>query len=179
MLRRFLNVLEQSPGGLLHSLVSSVADAVTALDAADTKVAFATTQFDAVTGTTGATLTNVVGMVLTLAAGTYHFRLNLPGVATANSGVKYGFKYTTTVLTSLEATGRGHTASAVAVQHTTTATDQAALFAQTAAVIDTVIEGRMVVATGGTVQLQAAQNAAHVDTTSVYVGASMTFTKVS
>src|SRR5213592_4067929 len=119
------------------SLVSSVTDAVTQLDTADQKVAFATTQFDAVTSTTGATLTNVVGMVLTLAAGTYLFRVNLPGVATANSGVKYGFKYTTTVLTSLEATGRGYTASAAACQHTTTATDQATLYAQTAAVLDT------------------------------------------
>src|SRR6266487_4160574 len=161
------------------SLTSSVADAVTALDAADSKTAFATTQFDAVTGTTGATLTNVVGMALVLAAGTYRFRITLPGVATANSGVKYAFKYTTAVLTSLEAMARGFTASAIACQHTTTATDQATLYAQTAAVINTIIEGRMVVSTGGTVQLQAAQNAAHADTTSVYVGASMTFTKVS
>lgn len=160
------------------SLTSSVVDAVALLTAADQRVAFATTQFNAVTGTTGVTLTNVIGMVLTLPIGTYEFEVNLPGVATANSGAKYGFKYTTTVLTSLEATGIGHTASAAACQHTTTATDQATLYAETAAVLHTCIKGRMVVATAGTVQLQAAQNAAHADTTSVYVGAAMRFTKV-
>lgn len=137
------------------------------------------TQFDAVTGTTGATLTNVIGLVTTVVPGTYRFYLNLPGVATANCGIKTGFKLTTTVLTSIEATGRLMTAAAVAVQHTTTATDQATLAAQTAAVISTVIEGTMVVGTGGTIQLQAAQNVAHVDTTSVYVGASMTFTRIA
>lgn len=144
---------------------------------ADTK--FSTTQFDAVSGTTGATLTNVVGLVQTVVAGTYLFRIHLAGIATANSGIKAGFKYTTTALTSLEATGRAYTASAVVVQHTTTATDQASLIASTTAAISVVVEGRMVVSTGGTVQLQAAQNASHADTTSVYVGSSMTFTRVS
>lgn len=139
---------------------------------------FCTTQFNAVTGTTGTTLTNVVGMSQTVVAGTYVYRIYLPGVATANSGTKYAFKYTTTVLSSLEATSLGYTAAAVAVQHTTTATDQAILHDNAAAVIYTEITGRMVVSTGGTVQFQAAQHAAHADTTSVYVGASMTFTRV-
>jgi len=145
---------------------------------ADTK--FCTTQFDAVTGTTGATLTNVVGLSQTVVAGaTYHFVVRLPGVATVNCGIKAAFKYTTATLTSLEATARAHTASAVAVQHTTSTTDQASLIASTTATIYTEISGRMVVNVGGTVQLQAAQNVAHADTTSVYAGASMTFTRTA
>ena len=141
--------------------------------------AFCTTQFDATSGTTGTTFTNVVGMSLTVVAGTYLFDVMLPGVSTANNGCKYCFKYTTTVVTTLEATGMEFTASAVAVQHTTTTSDQASLAASTAANIYTRITGRMVVGTGGTVALQAAQNASHGDTTSVYVGASMTFKRIS
>jgi hypothetical protein len=138
-----------------------------------------TTQFDAVTGTTGATLTNLTGMVLTVVPGTYRFYINLPMVTTANAGVKTGFKLTSTVLTSIDYTSRLFTAAGVAVQHGTTTADQTAMAALTAAAtINTVIEGTMVVGTGGTIQMQAAQNAAHADTLSIYVGASMTFTRI-
>lgn len=143
-------------------------------------VSLCSTQFDAVTGTTGATLTNVVGLVTgDLVPGTYRFKINLAGVATANSGLKVGLKFgTASMLTSIESTSRGFTASAVAVQHSTTATDAASLFASTTAVINCVLEGTLVVAITGTLQLQAAQNAAHADTTSVYVGSHMEFTRV-
>lgn len=145
-------------------------------------VSLCTTQFDAVTGTTGATLTNVVGMTtdaFSLTAGTYRFSIHLPGVATANSGLKVGLKQNNGLtLTSIESTAKGFTASAVAVQHSTTATDAASLFASTTAVIKCEIEGTMVIATAGTIQLQAAQNAAHADTTSVYSGARMEFIRV-
>lgn len=143
--------------------------------------AYCTTQFDAVTGTTGATLTNIVGLTgIALAAGkTYSFRILLPGVATANCGIKVGFKYTTATLTSLEATARIFTASGVAVQHTTSTTDQASLAASTTAAIFTEITGRIVVNAAGTLAVQAAQNVAHADTTSVYVGASATFTRTN
>lgn len=144
-------------------------------------VSLCTTQFDAVTGTTGTTLTNVVGMVTdSLIAGrTYRFKIHLAGVATSNSGLKIGLKQgTASMLTSIESTAKGFTASAVAVQHSTTATDAASLFASTTAVIECIIEGTLVVALSGTLQLQAAQNAAHADTTSVYVGSHMEFTEV-
>lgn len=150
-------------------------------------VSLCTTQFDAVTGTTGATLTNVIGMATDtnpreyLVAGeTYKFRIELHGVATANSGLKIGLKQNNgCTLTSIESIAKGFTASAVAVQHSTTATDAASLFASTSAVIACTIEGTLVVATGGTLQLQAAQNAAHADTTSVYAGSYMTFERVT
>lgn len=144
-------------------------------------VSLATTQFDAVTGTTGTTLTNVVGMVTeALETGTYRFKIHLAGVSTANSGVKVGLKFgTASMLTSISCTATGSTASASATQRVTTATDAASLFAQTAAVIKVELEGILVVAVAGTLQLQAAQNAAHADTTSVYVDSYMTFTKVA
>jgi len=121
-------------------------------------------------GDTGATLTNLTGLVQTVVPGTYKFKVFLPGVATANSGMKVGFKLTTTVLTSIEATGKAATASALVVQHTTTATDQASLVASTTAALLAEVEGTMVVGTGGTIQVQGAQNASHGDTTSFYLG---------
>jgi hypothetical protein len=144
----------------------------------DVSVASAT--FSATSGDTSTTLTNVAGLVTgTLEAGTYRFRIHLAGVATANSGLKVGLKQgTASMLTSIESIARGFTASAVAVQHSTTATDAASLFASTSAVINCIIEGTVVVATAGTLQVQAAQNASHADTTSVYLGSYMTFTKV-
>lgn len=140
------------------------------------------TEFDAVTGTTGATLTNVVGMLSgTLVAGrTYKFKLHLSTVATSNSGLKIGLAQTNGLtLTSIESAATGFTAAAAATQHSTTATSAASLFASTTAVIKCVIEGTFVVATAGTLQLQAAQNAAHADTTSVYVGSFMEFTEIA
>lgn len=145
-------------------------------------VSLCTTQFDAVTSTTGATLTNIVGMVtdtISIAPGTYRFWIQVHGVATSNSGMKLGLKQGAgCTLTSIESIAKGFTASAVAVQHSTTATDAASLFASTTAVLSVEIEGTMVVLTGGTLQLQAAQNAAHADTTSVYVGSYMLFTRI-
>lgn len=153
-----------------------------AVDRNFSDVSLCTTQFDAVTGTTGATLTNVVGMTtdaFSLAAGTYRFSINLAGIATSNCGLKIGLKQNNGLtLTSIESTAKGFTASGVAVQHSTTATDAASLFASTTAVIKCEIDGTMVVASAGTIQLQAAQNAAHADTTSIYVGSRMEFTRI-
>ena len=72
----------------------------------------------------------------------------------------------------------GYTASAVAVQHTTTATTGMTLFGATAAYIAARIFGRITVNAAGTLAVQAAQNAAHADTTSVYVGSRATFTRI-
>src|ERR1019366_3902563 len=93
------------------------------------------TQLDAVTGTTGTTLTSVAGMVVTVLPGTYVFHVNIPGVTTANAGSKYAFKYTTAVAGSIESIGRAYTASAVAVTHNTTTTDQTLLMDNASAVV--------------------------------------------
>lgn len=140
----------------------------------------ASAQLDCNSGGTGNTLTNINGMSVTVAPGTYRFKVYLPGTSTANGGVKVAFKYTATVVTTIDATAKLFTASGVAVQHMTNNADQASLAALTAAAtIDTEIEGTMVVGTGGTIQVQGAQNAAHVDTTSFYVGSYVQFTRIS
>ena len=135
-----------------------------------------TTQTDTIT-TTLANITGLTGVTL-VAGATYKFRAVLPGTADGTSGIKYAFKYTTATLTSIEATGIGYTASAVAVQHTTTATDQALLFDQAAVVIMTIIEGTMVVNAGGTLALQVGTHTG-TTTASVYAGASMEFIRIS
>lgn len=138
-------------------------------------IAKATAQLDKASNVT---LGSVTGMSVTVVPGTYKFTVRLPGTSTANGGIKFAFKLTTTVLTSIEATGMGFTAAAVAVQHTTTTADQTLLFDQKAAVIYTEITGSMVVGTGGTIALQMAQDTSHADTSSVYVGATMDFTRI-
>ena len=89
----------------ITGIVAGVPDLTLALGTNLTK--FCTTQFDAVTGTTGATLTNIVGLtgIALVASGVYQFQINISGVSTANSGIKLGFKYTTLTLTDMEAVG--------------------------------------------------------------------------
>lgn len=145
-------------------------------------IKFCATQFDAVTGSTGTTLTNVVGLTgFSLVAGaTYAFEVMLSGVSTTNCGMKIGFGYTTLTATSLESSALGYTAAAVVGQHTTTATTGMTLFGVTAsAIIGVRIVGQLIVNAAGTLAVQAAQNAAHADTTSVYAGSWAKFTRVS
>lgn len=134
----------------------------------------------AVTKNASAAYANVTGLSATVVPGTYKFRCVLPStVASGTGGIKYAFNYTTTVLTSIESTSMGYTASAVAVQHTTTTTTQTDLFTQAAVVIMTVIEGTTVVGTGGTIDLQVAQNTSNASDTVALVGGSMQFTRIA
>lgn len=144
-------------------------------------ISVCTTQFNATSGGTGATLTNVVGLVTgTLQPGTYRYKVNVSGVSTANSGMKLGFKFgTASMLTSIENSARGFTASAVVAARSNTATDAATMLGSTSAIINAELEGTLVVALAGTLQLQAAQNASHADTTSVYAGSYMMFKKIA
>lgn len=144
-------------------------------------IKFCTTEFDAVTGTTGATLTNIIGLTgfsLT-AAGVYAFEINLGTVGTTNSGVKIGFALTTATLTSIEYDSTGFGAAAVVASRGTTATSGTAVFGSTTAILVVRITGQLVVNAAGTIAIQAAQNAAHADTTSVFVGSWARFTRVS
>lgn len=134
----------------------------------------------AVTANGTATYANVTGLSQTVVAGTYAFEIFLPStVASGTGGIKYAFNYTTAALSALEATGFGYTASAVAVQHTTTTTTQADLFSQAAVVIATVIKGTMVVTTGGTVDLQMAQNTSNGSNTVALIGGYMRFVRTA
>lgn len=142
-------------------------------------ISLCTAQVDVTSSTTLVDCTGLTTDGISLAPGTYKFAAFLAGTAGASGGLKVAFKQNNSLtLTSIEATGIGYTASAVAVQHTTTATDAASLFAQTAAVIFCKIFGTLVVATAGTIQLQFAQNASNGTATSIYVGSRMEFTRI-
>lgn len=143
-------------------------------------VSSCTTQFDAVTGTTGATLTNVVGLLTsTLQPGTYDVDINLNVAATTNCGIKAALKWgTASMITSTSLSVVATSASAVASTLFTTSTDASTFVGATSAYVNIRIRGKIVVALAGTIQLQAAQNAAHADTTSVTVGSTMFFTPI-
>lgn len=140
-------------------------------------VALSTAQVDVTSSTT---LVNATGMVTDeLAPGTYRFRIHLSTTANAAGGLKVGLKFgTPSMLTSIESSSRAFTASAVAVSRVTTATDAASLIASTSAVINAVIEGTLVVAVAGTLQVQFAQNASNAAATSVYAGSYLEFNRV-
>lgn len=132
-----------------------------------------------ITVNTSTTLTNLTGLVQTVVPGTYAFRVYLVGSTGASGGWKVAFKYTTTVVSSIQATSYAFTAAAAAVASTTTATDQASLIAATTAYTSALIEGTMVVGTGGTIQLQFAQNASDGTNSIILLGSSMTFTRIA
>lgn len=123
---------------------------------------------------------NVTGLSFTVVPGTYAVRAYLPStVASGTGGIKYAFNYTTAVITSMQVTGTGYTASAVAVQQTTTTTTQTDLFTQAAVVILTEIKGTMVVGTGGTIDIQMAQNTSNASDTIALIGGYAEFVRIA
>lgn len=139
-----------------------------------------TTEFVAVTGTTGTTLTNVVGMVSgTLQPGVYDVDINLMTAATTNSGFKAALKWgTASMITPTALSVVATSASAVASTIFTTSTDASAFVGATSAYVNVRIRGNITIGLAGTIQLQAAQNAAHADETKVLVGSTMKFTPI-
>lgn len=128
-----------------------------------------------------ATFADVPGLQAPVLVGTYRFRAVLPStVASGTGGIKYAFHYeNSAALSSMECSGIGYTASAVAVQHTTGTSDVANLFSQAAVVILTILEGTFVVSTGGTISLQMAQNTANASNTIALTGGSLELYKVA
>ncbi len=164
--------------GPISATTGAFSGAVTGINVPVTKLC--TTQFDAVTGTTGTTLTNVIGLSQTVVVGTYKFKLRLSTVSTANTGIKTGFKLTTAVLSAIDAVGSGLIAAGSATIHTTTTTDQTLLFDSAAGVeLGILAEGIMVFSTGGTIGIQAAQHTAHADTTSVLANSFFEMTRIA
>lgn len=135
---------------------------------------------ESVTANATTTYANVTGLSVTVVPGTYQFKCRLPStVASGTGGIKYAFNYTTAALSSMQSTARGFTASAPAVQNVTSTTTQADLFTQAAVVLWTEIDGTMVVTTGGTIDLQVAQNTSNASNTVALVGGSMQFTRIA
>ncbi len=124
-----------------------------------------------VTATTNTVLADLTGLVATLAVGTYKFRVALQCLSTGSGGTKVAFVYSTP--TSIQCEAKAFTASAVAVTRFTTTTSAASIVAATTANICIELEGTIVVATAGTIQVQGAQNASHSDTTTFYTGSTL------
>lgn len=165
---------------------ASIAGALTGSTAAFTSVTgIGTTQTyrtsSALTKNASEAYANITGLSASLVAGaTYKFRCVLPStVASGTGGIKYCFAYTTATLTSIESTSMGYTASAVAVQHTTTTTTQTDLFTQAEVVIMTVIEGTMVVNAAGTMDVQMAQNTSDASNTVALVGGTLQLQRIA
>lgn len=127
------------------------------------------------TFTSNVTPATLTGFSWTVVAGTYIFELNLPATMTTNGGLTVDFLLTTAVLTSIQYQSYAATATdngtAVSTQGTTTTSATKVFDSRTAAYTLVTIKGSMVVGTGGTFAWQACQNASHVDTTTVLLGA--------
>lgn len=123
---------------------------------------------------------NVTGLSFTVVPGTYEFDCYLPStVASGTGGIKYAFNYTTAVVSSIQASGAGFTSAAVAVQQTQTTTTQTDIFTQAAVVILVRISGTMVVGTGGTVDIQVAQNTSNASNSIALIGGWAQFTRIA
>lgn len=127
----------------------------------------------------GAAASALTGLVHTVVVGTYAYRAVIQCLSTANGGAKITMDLTTAVLTSLQNVARAFTATGVACARSTTATDGATLYGETAAITQIVLEGTMVVSTGGTVQLNAEQNASHADESTFYAGSTFEMVRIA
>ncbi len=128
--------------------------------------------------TSNTTLTNITGLsVNVLAAGVYAFRAYIVGTATANGGAKFAIGGTATA-TSISYTA-AHNNNATTNARTTVTTLGSAAGAATAVFTAGMIEGTIVVNAAGTLTVQAAQNASHADTTSIYVNSNFIVTRIS
>ena len=130
-----------------------------------------------VTAASNTTLANLTDLSLPLAVGTYKVKVALQALSTGNGGTKVAFVYTAPTSIQLEA--KAFTAAAVAVTRFITTTSAASIVAATVANICIELEGTIVVATGGTIQVQGAQNASSVDTTTYYAGSTLELIKIS
>lgn len=146
-------------------------------------VSFCTTELDVTSSTA---LANITGLTTDtrsnyyLKAGVqYRFVVNLSGTSDSAGGLKIAFAQNNGLtLTSLESVAKGHTAAAVATQHSTSTTTGASLFAATAAYISVDIVGTFTVATSGSLQVQMGQNVSDSTASSIYVGSQMIITPV-
>lgn len=146
----------------------------------DFKVLAATATYDNTT-----TLATLTGFSWTLVAGTYVFGIELPTTMTTNGGLAVAFTYTTLVATSIRVNTYQSTAAdnTTAVSGTSTTTTSATKFIDNKDAAYTVakLSGAIVVGTGGTLAVQAAQNtgASGADASAVLIGATAYFHRVA
>ena len=128
---------------------------------------------------TETTLANLAGMAHNVVPGVYKFRIQLQVSANGSAGTKAAIKQNDgATLDSISSMAEAYTASAVAVTRTTSTTDAASLVGATAAHVLVVLEGTLTVATAGSLQLQAAQNASHASDTTVFAGSTFELKRI-
>lgn len=144
-------------------------------------ISYSTAQLLVDSGSTGTTLQDVPGLVTDeLEPGRYRFKINLITTATANCGVKAALKQSVaSMLSSISASVKGFSAAAVASTTFTSATDAASIIAASTAYVNVQVEGVLVVASKGKLQVQAAQNASHADDTTVEVNSTFEIMKIA
>lgn len=127
---------------------------------------------------TSTTLANVTGLSFTVVPGTYSFYGAIDTTCGGTGGVKLAFNYTTTVLSVINANAFAYTATAIAVSKTITTTTQTSIVASNTAFTNVILTGTLIVTTGGTIDLQFAENSAN-STSSVLVGSTLQLTRIS
>lgn len=124
------------------------------------------------------TYATVPGLSITVVPGTYIFEVFLPCSTAATPGIKYSFKYTTTVLSSIQSTARGYVPG-LSVQYVTNTASNADLYTLSGALVLVNINGVMTVTTGGTVEVQMAQNTSNATNTVAQLGSYMVFRQIA
>jgi hypothetical protein len=130
--------------------------------------------------TTLANITGLTGFAL-VASGVYEFDVNLHVTCSTNAGIGVAFKYTTATLTSIQCKPMAFAAASVLnVAQNTTATDANLKFNdKSAAWLNVILRGTLVVNAAGTLAVQMAQETSHTDVTTVLVGSTARFTRIS
>lgn len=129
--------------------------------------------------TSSTTLANLGELFADVVPGVYKVNIALQTTANASGGAKTAFKFNNSAtLTSIQVTAKTYAAAAVAVARAVTETDQASLSASTSAALAVEIEGTLVVATGGRLNLQGAQNASNGSATTFLIGSTLTLTRI-
>jgi hypothetical protein len=123
------------------------------------------------------TLADVTGLsILVIAGAVYTFEAYITGSATINGGVQFAIGGTATVnFASINA--KNYNGTTLNANTTVTALNTGAGGA-TAVFTDGFIKGTIAVNEGGTLTIQAAQNASHPDVTSISPGSNFTLTRV-
>lgn len=130
------------------------------------------------TATSSTTFASVAGLTQNVTGtGVYNFRMHLVGTAGASGGLKVAFAGTATA-TAFNSTCWNYNGTTInAVTNVTSLASS--LTAQTAVYTDLVCEGSITVNAGGTLIVQAAQNASNATSTTVLTGSQMAVRRVS
>lgn len=169
------NVINQVVTTLNTSGVPVIQSGIPITDAIQNGNATCTPSFTTTSNTAFAILTGL--SVTVTAGGTYNVRAHLNGTAAASGGIKLISSGTATASSANFTTWNWNGSTINAVSSQTALGSN--FMANSAAFTDLVLEGGMVVATGGSFQLWAAQNASSTTALTVGSQSSLTVSRVS